>query len=67
MEDQLWCQACFMDEWRMHAIGYIHSPYRETKQIPKGLGAAHVAEGVLELMPKYEAGLQDIEGFSLLF
>lgn len=50
----------------MQPIGYIHSPYREVAQIPKGLGAEHTAEGVLEVLPEFEAGLKDIEGFSHL-
>jgi tRNA (adenine37-N6)-methyltransferase len=49
------------------AIGYVKGPYTETKQIPKGLGAKHDAEGVLEVLPEFEAGLTDIEGFSHLF
>jgi len=48
-------------------IGYIQSPYRVTKEIPKGPGAKHEAEGVLEILPEFEAGLMDIEGFSHLF
>jgi len=48
-------------------IGLIRSPYNETSSIPKGLGAKHDAEGVLEILPQFEAGLQDIEGFSHLF
>jgi len=48
-------------------IGYVKSPYAETSQIPKGLGAEHTAEGWLEILPAFEAGLQDIEGFSHLF
>jgi tRNA-Thr(GGU) m(6)t(6)A37 methyltransferase TsaA len=55
-----------MEEFRMRAIGYIHSPYRETSQIPRGLGTKHTAEGVLEVLPEFEAGLKDIEGFSHL-
>lgn len=51
----------------MEAIGTIRSPYAETSKIPKGLGAEHHAEGILELFPKFEAGLKDIEGFSHLF
>jgi len=51
----------------MEPIGIIHSPYTETTQIPKGLGAEHPAEGVLELLPQFEPGLADIEGFSHLF
>ncbi len=55
-----------MEEFRMWPIGYIHSPYRESAQVPKGLGAKHEAEGILRLLPEFEAGLQDIEGFSHL-
>jgi len=51
----------------MHPIGSIRSPYTETSQIPKGPGAKHDAEGALELLPEYEAGLKDVEGFSHLF
>lgn len=51
----------------MQPIGYVHSPYAETSQIPKGLGAEHKAEGILEVLPEYGAGLKDIEGFSHLF
>ena len=49
------------------AIGFVQSPYRDTASIPKGLGARHDAEGVLEVLPEYEIGLTDIEGFSHLF
>jgi tRNA-Thr(GGU) m(6)t(6)A37 methyltransferase TsaA len=51
----------------VHPIGYVRSPYSETSQIPKGCGAQHEAEGVLELLSEYEQGLTDIEGFSHLF
>jgi tRNA (adenine37-N6)-methyltransferase len=54
-------------EFTMQPIGYVRSPHLETKQIPKGLGAKHEAEGVLEILPEFEAGLMDIEGFSHLF
>lgn len=47
-------------------IGYVRSPYRETQQIPKGPGAKHEAEGTLEILPQFEPGLTDIEGFSHL-
>lgn len=49
------------------AIGFVHSPYTDTKAIPKGLGAKHDAEGVLEILPEFEPGLTDVEGFSHLF
>jgi len=53
--------------FRMHPIGTVRSPYTETSQIPKGMGVTHEAEGVLEVLPVYEAGLADIEGFSHLY
>ena len=51
----------------MEPIGQVRSPYRETREIPKGPGAKHDAEGTLEIRPEYEAGLLDIEGFSHLY
>lgn len=51
----------------MKPIGYVRSPHRTTGDVPKGLGAEHTAEGVLEILPELEAGLQDIEGFSHLY
>jgi tRNA-Thr(GGU) m(6)t(6)A37 methyltransferase TsaA len=51
----------------MHPIGSVRSPYRDTKEIPKGLGARHDAEGTLQILPEFEPGLKDIEGFSHLF
>ncbi|PYV63241.1 MAG: tRNA (N6-threonylcarbamoyladenosine(37)-N6)-methyltransferase TrmO, partial [Acidobacteria bacterium] len=43
-------------------IGFVSSPYKETSQIPKGLGAKHDVDGVLKILPEFEAGLLDIEG-----
>jgi tRNA-Thr(GGU) m(6)t(6)A37 methyltransferase TsaA len=48
-------------------IGRVRSPFTNTSEIPKGLGAEHRAEGVLEVEPRFEAGLVDIEGFSHLY
>ena len=48
-------------------IGVVRSPYTDTKQIPKGLAAEHRAEGVLEILPQFAAGLLDVEGFSHLY
>ena len=48
-------------------IGFIESPYSESSAIPKGLGVKHDAEGVLNILPEFETGLADIEGFSHLF
>jgi tRNA-Thr(GGU) m(6)t(6)A37 methyltransferase TsaA len=48
-------------------IGFVQSPYQDTSLIPRGLGAKHEAEGVLEILREFEAGLTDIEGFSHLY
>ncbi len=48
-------------------IGFIRSPFTATAQIPKGPGARHDAEGAIEILPEFEPGLLDIEGFSHLF
>jgi tRNA-Thr(GGU) m(6)t(6)A37 methyltransferase TsaA len=47
-------------------IGFVKSPYKDAGQVPKGLGARHEADGVLAILPEFEAGLADIEGFSHL-
>jgi tRNA-Thr(GGU) m(6)t(6)A37 methyltransferase TsaA len=51
----------------MRAIGTVRSPYGDAREVPKGLGTKHSAEGVLEINPELELGLTDIEGFSHLF
>jgi tRNA-Thr(GGU) m(6)t(6)A37 methyltransferase TsaA len=48
-------------------IGFVRSPFATPGEVPQGLGARHAAEGVLEILPDFGAGLQDIEGFSHLF
>jgi len=48
-------------------IGTVRSPYTDTASIPKGVGAQHDAEGVLQILPDLEEGLEDIEGFSHLY
>ncbi len=47
-------------------IGFVASPFTDTAAIPKGLGAKHEAEGLLKILPAFEAGLTDIEGYSHL-
>jgi tRNA (adenine37-N6)-methyltransferase len=51
----------------MQPIGYVRSSYTDTREIPKGLNAKHEAEGTLEILPEFEPGLLDIEGFSHLY
>ena len=47
--------------------GAMRTPFAATGEIPKGPDAKHDAEGVIEIEPSFEAGLQDIEGFSHLY
>lgn len=54
-------------QFTMTPIGHVRSPYREPRDVPRGLGAQHTAEGVLELRDDLELGLTDIEGFSHLY
>ena len=56
-----------MPEIHFTPIGFVRSAYSNTADIPKGLGAQHEAEGVLDIRPELEAGLADIEGFSHLY
>ena len=49
------------------AIGYAHTPFSETSQVPKGPGTKHEADGTLEILEEFAEGLKDIEGFSHLF
>lgn len=51
----------------MHPIGFVRSPFQDRSEVPRGLGAKHTKEGVLEVLPDFEEGLTDIEGFSHLF
>jgi len=48
-------------------IGFVSTPYQDAAAIPRGLGAKHEAVGVLNILPEFEPGLADIEGFSHLF
>jgi tRNA-Thr(GGU) m(6)t(6)A37 methyltransferase TsaA len=51
----------------MQPIGFVRVSYTDTTQIPKGPGAKHEAEGTIEIVAEFEAGLQDVEGFSHIF
>jgi tRNA-Thr(GGU) m(6)t(6)A37 methyltransferase TsaA len=51
----------------LQVIGVVRSPYRTKDDVPKGLGTQHAAEGTIEVLPEFAAGLVDIEGFSHLY
>jgi tRNA-Thr(GGU) m(6)t(6)A37 methyltransferase TsaA len=53
-----------MDQIIMHPIGVIHSPYKESKDIPiQGIFKSNV-EAWAELEDKYANGLKDLDKFS---
>lgn len=49
------------------AIGSLRTPYTQTRDIPKGFNTRHDAAGTIDVLPEFEAGLSDIDGFSHLF
>jgi len=59
--------ATDLPEIRMRPIGVVRSPYQRREDVPRGLGARHLAEGRIEIRPELAEGLRDIEGFSHLF
>lgn len=44
-------------------IGIIHTPWKEASGAPIQPAAADLAEGYVDLNPRYAAGLKDLEGF----
>ena len=51
----------------MRPIGFVRSPHSSREDVPRGLGATHLAEGGIELGRVLADGLRDVEGFSHLF
>src|ERR1700722_11503168 len=47
--------------------GFVSSPYTDTNEITKGLGATREPDGVHPILADFDPGLTDIEGFSHLF
>ena len=47
-----------------HPIGIIHSPFTERSGMPIQPAGADGVEGTVEVFPKYNDGLKDLEGFS---
>jgi len=53
-------------EIRLEPIGLIHTPYRDAKGMPIQGRFKKDVVGQVEILPKYQRGLKDIEGFSHL-
>ena len=52
-----------MEYLTMRPIGFVHSPFSQSDQIPRGLGAKHEEEGVLEILPEFEAVSRTLTAF----
>ena len=46
------------------SIGMVHSPFRESKNVPIQAVASKGTAGTLEIYPEYAEDLQDLDGFS---
>ena len=55
-----------MEQIIIHPIGIIHTPHTDVKNMPIQPIAAEGIKGYIEILPRYTAGLKDIEGFSHL-
>ncbi len=55
-----------MSEIVFRPIGTVRSPFHEPAGTPVQAAASRTAVGVIEIFPEYQAGLQDLEGFSHL-
>jgi tRNA-Thr(GGU) m(6)t(6)A37 methyltransferase TsaA len=53
-------------EIRLRPIGIIHTPYKDLRGMPIQGRFKKDATGQIEIFPKYQSGLKDIEGFSHL-
>lgn len=53
-----------MEQIIMRPIGIIHSPYKESKDIPIQGAFNNKIEAWLELKDEYVNGLKDLDGFS---
>ena len=53
-------------EIKLKPIGLIHSPYKESKNMPIQGAFKRDVMGQIEIFPEYQQGLKDIEDFSHL-
>lgn len=56
-----------MPKIQFEPIGIIRSPFKDIDGMPIQPRGAEGVEGVLEMDPRYEEGLQDLDGFSHIF
>lgn len=56
-----------MDELTLRPIGVVRSPHTRPEDTPIQPVYARGVRGTIELLPEYESGLEDIEGFSHIY
>ena len=55
-----------MAEITFKPIGTVSSPFKQPQGTPIQAAASKEAQGVIDILPEYQEGLQDLEGFSHL-
>ena len=53
-----------MAEIRYEPIGVVHSPFKGIGEMPIQASGASEVRGTIEILPDFEKGLKDLEGFS---
>lgn len=51
----------------LQPIGVIRSPFEKLEDMPIQPAGSHATVGSLELYPRYQGGLQDLDGFSHIY
>jgi tRNA (Thr-GGU) A37 N-methylase len=62
-------RASIGDDWMINyqPIGIIRTPFKEPQGTPIQPTGGEGVKGIVEVYPKYQSGLKDIEGFPTSF
>ncbi len=52
---------------QLHAIGIIHTPFKEAQGTPIQPIYADAAEGIIEIFPEFREGTADLDGFERIW
>lgn len=55
------------NQFAVTPIGWIHTPFHQSKGTPIQGAVANEAEGSIEMLPEFLAGLRDLNGFERLW
>jgi tRNA-Thr(GGU) m(6)t(6)A37 methyltransferase TsaA len=53
-----------MEEFKFRPIGIIHTPYKNPAECPRQGFLNHGVRGSIEILPQFQEGLLDLDGFS---